>query len=122
MMDTIHIVTSTSVQARRNTLSFLGSGLFVPTSVKINYNLVKGLPPVHMVDSYPLIIKGTLCNISTAIAVYHLSAGFNGPGSRDLLEILRFMNFKICDDVILSDHFVKRNKISLTILKDGTIL
>ena len=43
MMDTIHIVTSTSVQARRNTLSFLGSGLFVPTSVKINYNLTKRL-------------------------------------------------------------------------------
>ncbi len=121
MLDTIIIVTNSNEQARHSTLAYLNRDDFVTQSIEINYSLKKGLPPPHMFDSFPLSITGTFKGVPTELKVYSVSAGYNGTGPRELLEIIKAAGFKIDEDIILTDKWVRNGRISISMLDNGDI-
>lgn len=120
-LDTIIIVTNSSEQARNSTLAYLNHSHFVTQSIEINYNLKKLLPPTYMFDSFPLSIIGTFNDVPTELKVYAVSAGYNGTWPRDLLEIIKATGFKIDEDIILTNKWVRNGRISISMLANGEI-
>lgn len=118
-MDNFIIQTSTSYQAADATIALIKAG-FKATKAQISYNKRTGLPPIHMVDSYPLTLEGTFNGFPSQIKVWAVTAGYGGSGPHDLLKILKAAGFEIDDtSPILTEAWTVNNKINITCTPDG---
>lgn len=117
-MDTLALKTETSQQALLCTLALINGG-FKATKAKIKYNVSKGLPPMCMEDSYPLILEGYIHKIPTTIKVYGVTAGYNGEGPRALVNILKAAGFVLNYGPILTKSGTHNSKIDITCFPHG---
>ena len=120
-MDSYIIRSSTSYRASDATIALIKDG-FKVTRATIDYNLKKGLPPIQMEDSYPLILEGKYGGFPSKIKVWAVTAGYGGTGPHDLLKILNAAGFEISDtSPFLTNLWARNNRISITVEENGSV-
>lgn len=102
-MSKIIIEAHSSYVAEDATIALLRGG-FIAKKARITYNLKGGLPSLEEYNKYPLILEGSMNNLSADIYVYSVTAGYGGTGPNSLVRILKAAKFKFDPKDILTDR------------------